>query len=673
MCGGLLRAQTVTLDWVKKIGGSAFDEAYALAVDPNGNICIAGSFTGKVDFDPSPTSTFYVSSSSLSQDIFVCKLDAKGNFLWAKDMGGDFEETALSIAIDANGGIYTTGFFEDFVDFDPSNQAYNLGVVGLDDIFISKLDADGNFVWAKRIGGIGYDYANSITLKNSSIYITGTFQNTVDFDPSANTLNLSSVGEFDIHVVKLDTQGNFAWARTMGGLFTDGGNAITIDASENIYTTGLYQDDVDFDPGANTYILKSQGGTEIFISKLDSGGHFVWAKRMGGTSDDQGLSIVSDDLGNIYSTGFFSGVVDFNPGPPKYNLTVAGGVDIYILKLDVKGNFAWAKQISGNSTEVSNSITLDKKGFLYGTGYFDSTVDFNPGIGVYNLTANQSLDIFIYKLDTSGGFVWASKMGGLKNDIGQAVVTDSYGDVYTAGYFEDTANFAIDSSHTTNLVVAGNSDVFIHKIKQCESTTGVKDTLSCYKILFNKKYYNTTGIYPDTIVNTRGCDSFITLNVTIDAIDTIVLKIWNTLKAQASGKNYQWIDCNKNYAPIPGETQQSFKPSVNGDYGVIITDSICTYTSTCFHINNADIIAVNQNPVQIFPNPTEGKFTIALDRNIQHASIKIYNITGQVVWQKNNIMGNNTDIDIAELGVGIYTVELIDNIAKWIGKVVVIE
>ncbi len=665
-----VQAQTVTLDWVKKIGGAAFDEAYAIAVDPKGNICISGSFTGKVDFDPSPTGIFYLSAASLTQDIFVCKLDAKGNFMWAKAMGGDFVETGLSIAVDAEGAIYTTGFFEDYADFDPSNQAYNLGSAGLDDIFILKLDASGNFVWAKKMGGAGYDYANSMVIKNSSIYITGTFQYTVDFDPSGNTSNLTSAGEFDIHLIKLDTAGNFIWAKAMGGLFTEGGNSITVDASENIYTTGFYQEDADFDPGSNTFILKSQGGTEIFISKLDSGGNFVWAKRMGGTSDDQGLSIISDAAGNIYSTGFFSNTVDFNPGPPKYNLTVAGGVDIYILKLDVKGNFSWAKQISGTGTELGNCITLDKKGNLYSTGYFDSTADFDPGASVYNITAN-GLDAFIYKLDTSGGFVWAYKLGGLLNDIGQTLITDSYGDVYTGGYFEDTSNFAIDSTQTTNLISAGNSDLFIHKIKQCESTVGTKDTLSCFKILFNKKYYNTTGVYHDTLINTRGCDSFITLNVTIDAIDTAVIKIWNVLTAQAIGKKYQWIDCNKNYAPISGETKQSFKPAVNGDYGVIITDSICTYTSTCYHINNASIAQQNQDNIQIFPNPTQGKFMISLDKRIQNANLKIYNITGQVIMQKTNISGESFSYDIGEYGTGIYLVELLENGRRMVGMVVV--
>ncbi len=671
LAAGLLQAQTVTLDWVKKIGGSAFDEAYCLAVDPNGNICIAGSFTGLVDFDPSPSSTFNVTSASLSQDIFVCKLDAKGNFLWAKGMGGDFEETALSIAIDANGAVYTTGTFQDYGDFDPGSQGFNIGSAGLDDIFISKLDASGNFVFAKRIGGVGYDYANSITIKNSAVYITGTFQYTVDFDPSANTSNITSAGEFDIHITKLDTSGNFVWARAMGGLYTDGGNSISLDAAENVYTTGLYQDDADFDPSTKTYILKSQGGTEIFISKLDSGGNFVWAKRMGGTSDEQGLSIIADDSGNTYSTGYFSNVVDFNPGPPKYNLTVAGGVDIFILKLDVNGNFSWAKQISGASTEVSNSITLDKKGYLYSTGYFDSTVDFNPETSVYNLTAVKSLDVFIYKLDTSGGFVWAKKLGGKLNEFGQAVVTDSYGDVYTAGYFEDTVNFAIDTTQTINLAAKGDNDIFIHKIKQCANTTAAIGIKSCSKIQFNKKYYSVSGMYNDTLINTRGCDSLVTLNINIVAIDTAVIQNASILTAKANGATYQWIDCKKNYAPIVGETKQSYTPTVNGDYAVIITSDSCTYTTRCHKIINAGIGEEIISQLVIFPNPTQGKFTITFGKTIQNANLKIYNITGQIILQKSNISGDSFTYDIGEYGDGIYLVELVENGTRILGRVVV--
>ncbi|MDZ4756511.1 MAG: T9SS type A sorting domain-containing protein [Bacteroidota bacterium] len=676
LTAGLIQAQTITLDWVKKIGGASFDEAYAVAVDPSGNIFIAGSFTGIVDFDPSPTKTFYITSASLSQDIFVCKLDAKGNFIWAKGMGGDFEESALTMAVDAEGAVYAAGFFQDFGDFDPGKQGYNMGSAGLDDIFISKLDADGNFIWAKRIGGTGYDYVNSMSLKNNVIYLAGTFQSTVDFDPSGNTTNLTSSGEFDIHVIKLDTAGKYIWAKAMGGVYSDGANSVSIDASENIYTTGFYQDDADFDPSNTIYTLKSQGGTEIFISKLDSSGKFVWAKRIGATSDDQALSIVSDDLGNVYTTGFFIGTVDFNPGPPKYDMTAAGGADAYVVKLDAKGNFAWAKQISGKGTELGNSITLDKFGNLYSTGYFDSTVDFDPGASVYNITSHNSLDIFVYKFDTSGNFKWAYSFGGTQTELGQSIITDKFGDVYTVGYFSDTANFGIDTAQTNQLISGGSSDMFIHKIKQCAASNADTNIQACYNVKLNNKNYDSTGIYYDTIANVRGCDSLITLHITIDKIDTAVIKNGNILTAKATGKTYQWIDCNKNYTPIAGQTSQSFKPVLNGDYAVIITFGNCTYTTICHNINNAGIAEQNQNYIQIFPNPTQGNFTINFSnirRGEQNATLKIYNITGQVVLYKNNISGDSFNTNISEFGEGIYLLELTDYNGSWFKKIVVKE
>ena len=131
----------------------------------------------------------------------------------------------MFIAIDpASGAIYTTGFFSATVDFDPGAGVFNLTSAGSGDIFISKLDASGNFVWAKQMGGIAYDKCYSIaidTAGSGALYTTGVFEGTADFDPGAGTLNLTPAGQYDIFISKLDSSGNFVWAKRIGGTGRD--------------------------------------------------------------------------------------------------------------------------------------------------------------------------------------------------------------------------------------------------------------------------------------------------------------------------------------------------------------------------------------------------------------------------------------------------------------------
>ncbi len=158
--------------------------------------------------------------------------------------------------------------------------------------------------------------------------------------------------------------GDFVWARAMGGTYWDEGHAIAVDSAGNVYTTGYFRDTVDFDPGPGTYDLTSAGWADIFVSKLDSGGNFVWAKSMGGPSEDQGWDIAVDGAGNVCTTGYFFETADFDPGPGIYNLTSVGEADIFVWKLDSSGDFVWAKSMGGTEWDMGNGIAVEGAGNL---------------------------------------------------------------------------------------------------------------------------------------------------------------------------------------------------------------------------------------------------------------------------------------------------------------------
>src|SRR5690348_8520371 len=131
----------------------------------------------------------------------------------------------------------------------------------------------------------------------------------------------------------------WTWAKGIGGTGNDYGTSITSDIYGNTYTTGIFEGTADFDPGPGVYSLTSVGLQDIFICKTDAMGNFVWAKAIGGVNNDVGYSISLDHFGNLYTTGYFSGTVDFNPNSGTFNLTAVGNKDCFICKLDTSGNF----------------------------------------------------------------------------------------------------------------------------------------------------------------------------------------------------------------------------------------------------------------------------------------------------------------------------------------------
>lgn len=388
--------------WAKQIGGTSLDAVNGIAIDVAGNICLVGNFNNTCDFDPGP-STFTL-SGGLNGDIFVCKLDASGNFIWAKSMGGTSFERGYAVTTDPSNNIYTTGYFRSLAaDFDPGPSSYTMAnIAGTEEVFVSKLDASGNFVWAKQMGGSGTDQGFSIAIDALGNVITvGSFASpNADFDPGVSTYTMATQGLDDIFVNKLDPAGNFIWTKQMGGSGGDFGNSVKIDASNNIYIGGYFNTTVDFDPSLATYTLTSFGGNDIYISKLDVNGNFLWASQMGGAGVDVVNSISIDAAGNCYSTGYFtSAIADFNPGAGTYTFTNTGANDIFVSQLNASGNFLSAYQISGTGNETGRGITCDNSNNVYLTGDFQNTTDFDPGAATYTLSTPGVANVFVCKLN----------------------------------------------------------------------------------------------------------------------------------------------------------------------------------------------------------------------------------------------------------------------------------
>jgi hypothetical protein len=308
--------------WAAGFGGLYDEYGYGIAVDKiNGDVYSVGSFSGTVDFDPGMGS--YTLASVGNGDTYISKLNSSGNFVWAKQIGGPGSETGKDIAFSQNNEVIVTGGFAGVsgADFDPGTGTYTLASFGSVDVFVEKLDANGNFIWAKQLGGTGWDDASNIAFDNiGNACITGSFASTCDFDPSPTTFTLSSIGTNDIFVCKLSNAGNLIFAKQFGdNVSSDNVEDISIDHLNCIYTTGIFDGNTDFDPGNGTYTLAPQS-VDIYISKLDGNGNFIWAVKLASSGNEFSYDIFVDNYQNVYTTGGYDGITDFDPGVGTYTL-----------------------------------------------------------------------------------------------------------------------------------------------------------------------------------------------------------------------------------------------------------------------------------------------------------------------------------------------------------------
>ena len=255
-----------------------------------------------------------------------------------------------------------------------------------------------------QFGGINDDRGSSVAVDSSgNTYVAGDFTGAADFDPGVGTANLTSTGNSDAYVVKLNSSGVYVWAKKFGGTDFDYGFSVAVDSSGNTYVAGYFRGTVDFDPGANTVELWSRGSEDAFVVKLNSSGVYVWAKRFGGTGYDYGFSVAVDSSGNTYVAGHFSGTADFDPDDINFNnLTSNGSQDAFVVKLNSSGVYVWAKRFGGTDYDYGFSVAVDSSGNTYVAGYFTNSADFDPGIGTANLTSAGNYDAFVVKLNSVG-------------------------------------------------------------------------------------------------------------------------------------------------------------------------------------------------------------------------------------------------------------------------------
>ncbi len=641
-----VHAQQVNLEWVHGIGGVFGDMARTIALDDSGNVYMAGYFFGTVDFDPGAGTANLVAAGE--QDIFVAKYDGHGKYIWAINMGGYFRDDCNKVAVDKAGNVYITGFYMDTADFDPGPSIANLVSISGGQAFIAKYDTDGKYLWAKSIES---DYGGQAI----SVDYTGNVYATY-------------VANYDVFLAKYDPDGRSLWTNRIGGAGTDVSYGMALTTAGEVYITGHFEQDVDFNPDTTrAATLTSKGLFDAFLAKYDANGNYLWAKRMGGKLSDIGMDVALDRAGNVYVFGRFFDTADFNSGS---GILIGGERNVtgFLVKYDATGNFLWTKNVGGKGNTnnygiSSTALALDALGNAYITGYFWGIANFDPGPGVAWLPSSGARaidDIFIARYDSNGNYIWVKYMEGISerggNGVGAGIVASNTGSLYLSGWFNGSVDFNTGGSPVM-LTSKAYADAFLLKLTCYDTTSSylrVKECKESYTL--NGTVYTSDGIYTQHILNTVACDSTITLDLTFYELVPVVTIDEFLLGLVDAYVSYQWI---KNGEEIPGATYPTYLVKENADYQVrVVNDKGCVGISDVYKVTNvpASSIHIDNNSasfVRVAPNPVSTLIHIS---STDEVHVYLCSLDGRRVLHIENAKA----IPVQNLAAGMYLLHITD-------------
>lgn len=522
-------------------------------------------------------------------------------YSWSKAFGGTDADTCAALAIDNQTNLYAIGSFSGYGDFRNDTIADQLISNGKDDIFLQKRTKKGKYVWSKKIGGKGNDRPNAMIYFKGSLYVSGTYEDTLDFGIQKVVLN--SKQKRGIFIAKLDTAGTCIWVKSIGDSSISRARSLAIN-KDGIYLSGEYSGKLE----------QSNYNNAMFIQKRDFDGNVNWTKTFGSKRNVLSNSIALDSLGNVYNVGSLLGLnVDFDPSPIKDSILSSSAVnlsDIFIQKLSSNGEFKWVKKMGGSLNDEATTLVI-KGNEMFVSGNFTSTVDFDPSsVGLQNLTSKGGKDIFVGKYDLNGKFVWIKQIGGGQEESAKQLEIDKFKNVFLCGTFNTKSGSTVDFLGIT-LKTPGSTDVFMVKF----NNQG--------KAVFAKTFSGTgtdygSAIKADTMQNVYIAGSYVG-SITLDAT-------------------------------VPSNT-------AIGTSDIFIYKSLLTFDSDSVSKENS--IKDLMLNFKIYPNPVINELTISFDAITSVSTLSIISTTGQLIQEKEIAVGQTEErINTSNLTPGVYFVKL---------------
>lgn len=552
-------------DWAIDFKGTGFDQGMSVAVAPDGNIVLFARFSEKINVGD----ITYVAEGVL--DMLIIKIDPNGNILWSLPIGGIGNDWPNEIAVQENGDILITGSYGADILF--GNQT--LIIAGLPDLFLAKLDANGNFLWATSANGlgteIGYDLDTDV---DGNIYLTGYFDNGASFDNQT----LASVGGVDIFLGKYDADGNLLWIKQAGGSGFDQSLGLDYDPILNrVYITGSYEEDMQFE-NMNLPLIDSR---EVFLAAYQADGNLDWVKSGIGTGEfDIGVDVIAHPDGTVYVGGQFNSSLDFD----GEILTSNGLRDFFLAQFNNDGSINCAHSFGGSGQEQMGNLMMDLAGNIYVNGYFSQTISDNN----INITSAGGIDIFI------------GKLGDASNDIFQSDTTLCIGDTLILDVTAPNATYLWQDGSTEPTFNISEAGLYWVEITQGDCMLSTSEI----EVSFQPPPIFDLG--KDTMI----CEDL-----------SLLLGIF-VLEA-----DFTWQD---------GSTENTFEVQEPGIYTATATINSCSYTDS-IEISNRDCACILEIPTAFSPNSDDVNETFRPIGECEMAEyhFQIFNRWGELVYETN--------------------------------------
>jgi predicted transcriptional regulator len=621
-------------------------------------------------------------------------------FEWVKMIRGLHIQINESMTIDKQGNLYGIGRFSYTGDFDPGPGTFNLVAngtwsAGSTDIYIVKLDKNGDFKWAKSMGSKKYDAGFNIQVdQDGNVYSIGVVGDTTDFDPGVGVYNLVNQPNISYtYLQKLDSNGNFLWAKIIGEGGSASGTSLLLDSTQHIYISGSFYGSCDFDPSAASFLLTTSSllpsSAQCFIAKYDTSGAFIWARQTQSVSNgNAGInSMAQGSDGAFYLGGAYNYVVDFDPGIGVQSANTNGTQDGFILKLDSLGQFVWFKTINSTKDLFVHHVHRSKTGGIHLAVGYEGVADLDPGPNVFIDSTEYFLqrNVAMIKLDEQGDTKWVKGWKGSVNYLDsvnvihmRSITTNNDGDIYFTGNFFDTIDFDPGAS-IYNLISTTNS--YEPYIAVLDSNGAFKSVLE-----FNSSglggISTSTNLMLDSIGNLFAAGTIESSTIDFDPgpattliipsfYDGFFLKLGicsntvnvsqnnDTLTCNSTNATYQWLTC-PSMLPISGATNAVYVATSNGSYAVAINTG-CIDTSLCFMVGGlATSNLMDDYQINIIPNPTSSFFKIISTEAFQQADVYLYSAIGVKVFEQHQINVKEFVLDVNNYPSGIYILEIRD-------------